>query len=169
MTEQRRLYIIALAVAMAGFIFQMALQRAMRGYAFQGLYFQGWSSESLTQTLPIEDLRDAPLETLWNIHIEPPGFDAIRALLVAMSPRKEIHAALRDVDARLNVLWAVIYALMGALVFLWTTQLTRMWVGLTLAAAYLLHPGSIFYTTLLDPTILTTFLILCLYYLLWRA
>ena len=44
----------------------------MRVHAYQGMYFQGWSSEDLTQTLPLQDLRDAPLQSLLNMHIEPP-------------------------------------------------------------------------------------------------
>src|SRR5512135_33744 len=101
MKDSRPVAFIAAAVAVAAFIFQMGLQNSMRPYAFQGLYFQGWSSESLTQTVPIQDLRDAPIQTLWNIHIEPPGFDLIRAIFVAFSPSQEIHTALRDVDARI--------------------------------------------------------------------
>lgn len=168
MTDQRRLALIGIVVAVSAFVFQMALQEGMRVYAAQGIYFQGWSSESLTQTVPIEDLRDAPVETLLNIHIEPPGFDLIRAIFAAFSAPKEIHAVLRDVDVRIGVLWAVLYSLAGALVFVWTAKLTRIWAGLLTAAVFFLHPGSIFYTTLLDPTILTTLLILCMYYLLWE-
>ena len=67
------------------------------------------------------------------------------------------------------ILWAIIYSLAGALVFIWTAQLTRIGIGLATATIFLLHPGTIFYTTLLDATILTTFLVLCLCYLLWRV
>lgn len=169
MTHQRRLVLLGIVVALAGFVFQTALQNAMRMHARDGIYFQGWSSETLTQTVPIEDLREAPLQTLLNIHIEPPGFDAVRAIFVAWSPGKDIHAALRDVDERITVLWTVLYSLAAALVFFWTARLTRATTGIVLATVFLLHPGAIFYTTLLDPTTPTTLLILCMYYLLWKV
>jgi len=168
MADQKRLVLTGIVVALAGFVFQTILQNAMRVHARQGIYFQGWSSETLTQTVPIQDLREAPVETVLNIHIAPPAFDIVRAVFVAWSPSKEIHEALRDVDVRITVLWTILYSLAGALVFYWTAQLTRVMTGIVLAAIFLLHPGSIFYTTLLDPTILTTFLILCMYHLLWR-
>lgn len=169
MSHDRRLLLIGAAIALAAFAFQMALQNAMRPHAIRGIYFQGWSSETLTQTVPIEALREAPLQSILNIHIEPPGFDLLRAVLLSLSPSADIGTALKEVDMRLMVVWALAYSVTAGVVFAWTAQLTRTWVGVLVASIFALHPGSIFYVTLLDPTMITTLLITAAFYLLWRA
>ena len=83
------------------------------------------SAQSLMRTVSIADLRDAPIESLLNLHIQPPGLDAVRALLVRLWPTDEIHSALRHVDLSLYVLWAIAYACCGVLAFLWLDQLTQ--------------------------------------------
>ena len=150
-------------------LLQFALQRAAQPYAIDGYRFQQWSSETMMQTVSIADLRDAPVESLLNLHIQPPGLDAVRALLVHLWPTDEIHSALRHVDLSLYVLWALAYACGGVLAFLWIDHLTRARMfALGTALLLLLHPAMIFFTTLLDTTIVTAVLVLWMYYSLWR-
>jgi len=157
-----------ITIALSGFLFQIILQSVMHTYAKESFYFQDWSSETMMQTVSIKDLRDAPLETLYNIHIQPPALDLIRTILVYIWPAPEPLTYLKHVDYLLYQLWALLYGLLGLMVFLWTYKLTGMRVAIIAAVIFLLHPACIFYATLLDSTILTSLLILLMYYLLWK-
>ena len=164
----RKLSAVSLVFVVA-LLLQFALQRAAQPYAIDGYRFQQWSSETLMQTVSIADLRDAPIESLLNLHIQPPGLDAVRALLVRLWPADEIHVALRRVDLSLYVLWALAYACCGVLAFLWLDQLTQARpFALVAAILLLLHPAMIFFATLLDTTIVTAALVLWMYYGVWR-
>lgn len=163
----RRRY-AGIAVFTVALLLQFALQRAAQPYAIDGYRFQEWSSETMMQTVSIADLRDAPLESLFNLHIQPPGLDSLRALLVHVWPTLEIQSALRRVDLSLYVLWAIAYACGGVLVFLWLDQLTQARTFALIASLLLvLHPAMIFFATLLDTTIVTAVLVLWMYYSLW--
>ena len=63
---------VSIGIVLAGILFQAAPRYWMRPYAKEGVYYQDWSSESTMQTLAIEDLRDEPLRSLLNIHMQPP-------------------------------------------------------------------------------------------------
>lgn len=160
--------IVAIIIAVSGFLFQVGLQSAMRPYAKDGFYFQGWSSETMMQTVSIIDLQDDPVETLYNIHIQPPGLDLIRAFFVYVWPNQDPNTALLNVDYLLYKLWALLYGLLGLIVFLWLHKLTKIKFAIIATIAFLLHPACLFYATLLDGTILTSLLILLFYYLLWK-
>lgn len=165
----QRVLIAGVIIAVVGFIFQIALQQGMRSYARAGIYYQGWSSEDMMQTVSIEDLRAAPLKSLFNLHIQPPAFDAIRAILAHIRDSKDSHVLLQKVDRSLNILGAVLYGLLGTLTFLWLSKTTR-WVYAFLAALlFMAHPACIFYATFLDTTLLSAVLILWAYYLLWSC
>jgi len=155
-------------MVLLGFLFQIMLQSLMRPYAKENLYFQDWSSESMMQTVSIKDLRDAPMLTLWNIHIQPPGFDVIRAILVYIWPSPDSRTSLKHVDLLLYQLWALLYGFLGLLIFLWMYKLSGMGVAIIAALVFLLHPACIFYATYLDSTLLSSLLILLMYYLLWK-
>ncbi|OGR00779.1 MAG: hypothetical protein A2505_02920 [Deltaproteobacteria bacterium RIFOXYD12_FULL_55_16] len=166
--HSRNKIIACILIALVGFIFQLSLQQKMRPYAREGLYYQQWSSEFLMQTVSIEDLRRAPLQTLSHLHIQPPALDVIRAALANIWNTPDPYILLRNVDRSLYVLWAVLYGLLGAFIFLWLSQLTRPGYAVVTALFFLAHPAAIFYATLLDGTLLSTVLILCAYYFLWR-
>jgi hypothetical protein len=168
MQISRRVYFAAIT-GLLGFLLLVGLERMMRPRAVDGLYFQSWSSEAFMQTVPIQNLRDAPLETLLNIHIQPPAFDALRAVLVRFAPGPGIQTQLKQVDHRIYYVWAVVYAVLGSLLFLWIHDLTTAWFAFPAALLFLLHPASILYATLLDTTLLTAVLILWTYYLLWQS
>lgn len=164
---RRKTIVLSIVIACVGFSFQLALQQWMRPDAIQHLYFQQYSSESLMQTVSIEDLRDAPLESLANLHIQPPALDAIRTLIARMLPPMDNYALVQNVDRVLYFLWALVYGLLGSLLFLWLRKLTNTTYAGIAAFLFMAHPASIFYATLLDATLLSTVLIVWTYYLLW--
>ncbi len=139
----------------------------MKPYAKAGLYYQEWSSERMMHTVSIEDLRDAPLQSLANLHMQPPALDIIRAILANMWASPDSHALLRKVDRSIYVLWAVLCGLMAAFIFWWLSQTTPMAYAIVATLFFVAHPACIFYATFLDATFLTTVLILWTYYLLW--
>ncbi len=157
------------AIFIIGLLFQLGLQWIMRPYAINGYLFQGWTSESFMQTVSIEDLRNAPLESLANIHIQPPGYDALRALLVQFWPSLEIHAALKQVDLSIYFVWAIAYSLGGVIVFLWLAEMTNVKFAFASALFFFLHPAWIYYATFLDTTLPSSLLILWMFYLIWKV
>ncbi len=174
--QKYKVITICISVAVAGFLFLLLMEQVMRPYATKGLYFNkwsffpevDWSSESLMQTVPIEPLRDEPLRSILNIHIQPPALDTIRAILAYIWYSPDTHMSLWMVDRSLLILWAIIYALAGSIIFWWLLRLTNPTFACLSALLFLLHPASILYATLLDSTFLTALLILWTYYALWR-
>lgn len=164
-----KLHRTAIIIFIIGFLFQLTLQWLMRPYAIRGYLFQGWTSEAFMQTVSIEDLRNAPFESLVNIHIQPPAYDALRALLVQFWPNLEIQDALKQVDLSIYFLWAIVYGLGGVLAFLWLAELVNTKFAFVSALLFFLHPGWIYYATFLDTTLLSALLILWLFYLLWKV
>lgn len=158
-----------LVVALSGFAGQMGLQHLMRPYAIRQIYFHGWSSDALMQTVSIEDLRDEPLRSLWNLHIQPPALDTIRAILAQVWATPASHVLVEKVDQSLYVLWAMAYGVCGALIFLWLSHLVPVPIALVAAIAFLAHPAAIFYATLLDTTLISATFMLWAYYVLWRC
>jgi len=159
---------VAFLIMVSAFLFQIGLQTEMRPYSENGIYFQKWSSETMMQTVSIIDLRDAPLETLFNIHIQPPGLDFIRAILVFIWPAQDPINSLLHTDFLLYMLWALLYGLLGCILFLWIEKLTELKFAIIATVIFLLHPATLFYATLLDSTLLTALLVLLMYYLLWK-
>ena len=154
----------------AGMALMSGLQARCRPFVIEGMYFQEHSSEDMMQTVSLLDLRERPLETLLVLHIQPPLLDAIRATLARLWPTAGRWALVHRVDRGLYVLWEIVYASMGVLVFLWLRRLTSSAGAATLAAlAFLAHPAAIHYATYLEGTLLTSFGILWLCYALWTA
>jgi hypothetical protein len=157
-----------LLIAVAAFFFQIVLQYNARPYAKEGLYYQEWSSEVMMQTVPIEALRDAPIQSLLNLHIQPPALDLIRAILAGILASSDSHLLLRNVDRSIYVLWALVCGLMAAVIFLWLSKTTQIGFASLATIFFAAHPALIYYATLLESTFLSTFLILLTYYLLWN-
>ena len=166
--SKKRKYFIAGMVAIAVLMIQLILQSAMRPYAKDNFYFQGWTSEKMMQTVSLQYLKSDPVETLNNIHINPPGFAAIRAFFVHLWTGPDILVSLSHVDFLLSQLWTVLYSLMGAIIFLWLSELTNSKIAFPATFALLLHPAFFLYTTLLDNNFLTIFLVFIFFYILWR-
>lgn len=161
-------FLIGCLVFLLGFLIDMGLQALLRPYARDGIYFQAWSSEDMMQTVSLRDLRLAPVESLLNIHIAPPGFDLLRALLAQLWPASDLQSLLRRVDSSLYVLWAVLLGLLGGVIFLWLSHRTHPVLAGLSALVFVLHPASIFFATFLDTTLPTSVLVLAAYYMLWR-
>jgi hypothetical protein len=159
---------MAMVIACAGFLFLLVLQHQARPHAKLGMYFHSCTSENFMQTVSIEDLRDAPFQSLWNLHIQPPALDALRALLASAWRAPDPASLLRKVDGSLYLLGAVLYGLAGALIFVWLARLTRPAYAAVAAVLFLAHPATIFYATLLDTTLLSAVLVTWAYYLLWK-
>jgi len=160
--------VVGLCLAILTTVLLLCLEAYFRPDAPEG-YFQGWSSETMMQTVSIEDLRDKPLQSLWHIHIQPPAFDAIRAILAQAWRLDDSKAVLLRVDSSLYFLWALIYGMIVFLVFWWLSEMTSTAFAAISTLVFSVHPAFIFYATLLDTTLLSTFLILSFSYALWRV
>lgn len=132
------------------------------------VYFQAWDSEMMMQTVSIMDLRNAPLESLWNIHIQPPMFDAIRAGFAWLWQSKDGMQLLHAVDWSIYILWALLYGAMGFIVYWWVSEFARVIVAVIAGLLFYSHPASIYYATFLETTLLSAGLVLAYMYVLWR-
>jgi hypothetical protein len=157
----------AVAIVVVGSIVQIVVQAKLRPHAVEGIYFQSWSSETAMQTVSVADLRATPLQTLNNIHIQPPGFDALRAILARFAP-DDPAAMVRGVDRGLYLIYAGLYGALGGVAFLWLRRLVPPTWALLGSIGLLLHPATVFYATLLDSTFLGAFLLTVSYYVLWE-
>ena len=140
---KKTVILLAIIVLIVGALFQVSLRYLTRSYAQDGCYCLDISSEKLMQTVSIEDLRDAPLKTLYNIHIQPPALDIIRAILVQIWPAPNSATLLRHVDFLLYQLWSLLYGLVGLLIFLWIFKLTDIKIAIFATVIFLLHPAYI--------------------------
>ena len=156
------------AIFVLGLVFIFGLEWVMQPYAIQGVYFQRWSSEDMMQTVSVVDLRVEPLASLYYLHVQPPLLDAIRAALAQVWPAVDAHTLVVNVDRALYVVWALVYAGLGALLCHWLTQLINARWGVAGSIGFLLHPAAIFYATFLESTLLFSFLIAWSYYALWK-
>jgi hypothetical protein len=160
----------SLAVFVVGLLLMSGLHVYYRPFAHEGTYFQKHSSEDMMQTVSLVDLREHPGETLLVLHIQPPLLDALRGMLAQLWPGLDSTALLVQVDRSLYVLWALVYASIGALVHHWLRRLgSGRWLAMLAALGFLLHPAAIYYATFLEGTLLTSFGILSLCYALWRV
>ena len=160
--------VVGLSLGLLATVLLLGIEAHFRPLALQGLYFQGYSSEAMMQTVSIEDLRDEPLRTLWYLHIQPPAYDAIRALLAYIWRSDDSMTMLWQVDRTLYFLWALLYGMTGFVFFWWLSEMTNIKFAAASSLLFLAHPASIFYATFLDTTLLSAFLILCFCCLLWR-
>lgn len=149
-----------------GWIF--LLEARFKDEAPDHFYFHRWSSEYMMQTVSVRDLRAEPFKSLWYNHIQPPALDAIRAVLVALSPEAEGDVLIRQVDAGLYHLWMVIYAATAAVLFCWLRRACGLRLAVVGFLIFLILPGPIFYATFLDGTLLSASLVLLFFWILWR-
>jgi hypothetical protein len=168
MPRSRAYLLLTIAIGLLTLAFYLGLESYMRPYALQGMYFQEWSSETMMQTLSIEDLRHAPLQSLWNLHMQPPLLDTIRAILAHLANANEGVALVREVDQDLYMVWALGAATLAIVMFRWLKQLTNTSLAFLATLLFMIHPGVMFYATLLDGTFLSSILIFGTYYELWK-
>lgn len=153
-------------------------ERYLRPQAVDGVYFlsikidenrwHGFPSEEMMQTISIESLRDEPIKSLWYLHIQPPLFDSLRAVLSQIYSSNNSYEMLKKVDKRIYDLWAIIYGLMAFVIYIWLARTTPRIFAITASLIFALHPAGILYATYLETTLLSTFLILILVFTLWR-
>ncbi len=168
MSRHARIWFTAVTLGVAASMLLLTLEALAQPCAIDGFYFQLWSSETMMQTVSLRDLRQAPWESLANVHIQPPLFDAFRALLAANIDTDQIDQTVKAVDGALYFSWILAYGAMAALLYLWLKQLTSHRFAVPAAMLFALHPAALFYATMLDTTFVSSLLILWFYYLLWR-
>ena len=145
------------------------LEAYFRRHAGDGLHFQHWTSEVLMQSVSLRELRAAPFESLWYLHIQPPVCNLLRAVL-AVSHRDLASAdPIRAVDRDLYHVWAMAGAALAALVDAWFRKLrVPGWLAALFALGWLLHPANLGYTTLLDGTLLSALVTTWILFETWR-
>ena len=158
-----------LAVFALSFALVEIVESIFRRHAIGGVYFQGLTSETLMQSVSLRELRAAPLESLWYLHVQPPVTNLIRALLVVFHRGANWDEVMRGVDRDLNHVWALAAAALAMLTDSW---LRRLRVSGALAALFtlgwLLHPAAFAYATLLDGTLLSALFTTWVLYETWR-
>lgn len=168
MESAKRKLLIASLLFIAGCLIQVCIQQTFKAYVREGIYFYGWSSEDLMQTISLEDLKSHPLISIMNDHIQPPLLDILRAVIAGFFSHTSLPLLLHNVDSVIFMLWTGIYGLMGALVFIWLRDKLPSALAVGFAVAFLLHPATLLYVSIPDTTFLTTFLIFLAVYQLWR-
>ncbi len=94
----------------------------------------------------------------------------MRAGLASLWPNVAFGELAHRVDQSLYLPWALVYGLMGWLVFKMLTELAQpVSVAVFGSVLFLLHPAAIYYATFLDGTLLTSFGFLWLYYELTKG
>ncbi len=135
----------------------------------RGFYMQIYSSENIMQTLPMQQLHDAPLINLYYLHIQPPMLDTIRALLAAISPFSKGLQLEHFVDGGLYILWAFLYAALALLIFTWIYAATgSAKIAGTSYTFWLFNPGALAMAMLLESTLLSSLLTTWTLYELWQ-
>ncbi|CAB4619340.1 unannotated protein [freshwater metagenome] len=135
-----------------------------------GYRFQSWSSDTLMQTMGLNDMvAFGPVKALWLEHIYTPGFDAIRLLLALPETLRTGVPDPVSVDYRIYMLYCIVYGSINALVFVWVRDLTRstVWafIGMLIWALY---PGNLMVMMLLDGTAISLLAIAFSFYFLYR-
>jgi hypothetical protein len=146
----------------------LLLEALVGGSAPGDFYIQQWSSETMMQTVSVLDLQRDPWGSISEIHIQPPLFDALRALLAWQSGEQDPLLLVRDVDRAVYGCWIVAYGLMALLLVNWLAELTSQRYAVIAVLIFLVHPPTLFYASMLDTTFVSSLLILWMYCLLWR-
>ena len=146
----------------------MLVETFLRTNAIAGVYFHGIPSESMMQTVSILDLRDQAWISLWNIHIQPPLFDLMRAALAYFSDTSSHLLLQYQVDQGIYVIWAIAYGLICALIYFWLSKLTNNWWAAISALLFAVSPAALLYATILETSLLSSLFVLVLIFLLWK-
>jgi hypothetical protein len=137
-----------------------------------GYRIQDWTSNWLMQTLGLEEMLPFGPMAFWYSHVYPPLQDMIRYVFTFPETSAGQPFSAAAVDMRLYVLYAVMYGLVNALLFIWVRSLTKSgWWALGVTLVWAVHPGYLTVMTLLDPSPLAMFFIslsLLLLYLFLR-
>jgi hypothetical protein len=126
----------------------------------------------MMQTLPVIDLANHPVASLWHLHIQPPALDSLRAVLAWVATESNPYQTgaelLLRVDRGLYVSWTILYAVLGLVLYRWFGRLMPPMAAAAATALFLLHPATIKFATFLDSTFLSAVLTTALCAALWR-
>jgi len=136
---------------------------------FEGYRFQAWSGNWMMQTLGLEEMVPFGPKALVYNHIYPPGLDAIRFIFTWPETRQGLPIDPIQVDFRVYMLYAVLYGLLNALIYVWVRDLTSS-TGWSVAAAvvWAIYPGHLLMAMLLEPSELSLFNSALMFFFLYR-
>lgn len=152
------------------------LRSIASGELESGYLIQMWTSNWTMQNLGIEDLLAFGPRGLWLEHLYPPLADAIRYVLVQpdaallhLDAPDVLAIVQRKLDIRIYGLYAGLYGVVNAVVYLWVRDITRSgwWAG-AVTILWAIAPGYVMSMTLLEPTPLALTFLTLAYYFLYR-
>ncbi len=157
-----------LIIFLVSLLFLNILQDIYRPYINDRVHFQAWTSDQMMQALPIKQLKETPVQSLWYLHKQPPMLDFIRAIIVRFFRDIPNDYLLLRVDRALYYIWSFFFAVMSSLVYVWVKRLSNIPFALVSTFIWILHPDPIFYSMLLESTLMSSLFTLWFFYELWR-
>jgi hypothetical protein len=150
------------------FLFIFGLQIYYSPFAEDGLYFQPWAGDIMMQTLPAVHLKNAPIMSLFYLHIQPPMLDTLRAVVAWFSPSAQQSEVARFVDQGMYFVGMGLFSLLAALIFRWVSIATNSKVfGFIAALIWIPAPAALAMATLLEGTLLSSLAISWMLYQTW--
>lgn len=138
-------------------------------WVFDGFKLRPDSSDSAWQTIRLWEMWKVGPRTLWDMHIYPPLYDAVRFLLMQPETLSGQSPSASAVDQRLYLLNAVLFGLVAMVVYLWVRDLTgNGWWAAGGAALWSVVPASLAYMSLLSQTGPAVASMAVAFYLLYR-
>lgn len=131
--------------------------------------FQNFASDDLMQTVKIQELANFGPKGLWYFHIYPPLHEALLYVLALPNILTNQPVTSEVVDLRLYVVYAILFGLLNALIFMWVRDVTRSTrLGLVIVILWSIYPGNLQMATLVDGTYLSLYLTTLTFYFLYR-
>ena len=131
--------------------------------------FQVFASDDLMQTVKIQELSNFGPMGLWYFHIYPPLHQAVLYVLALPNVLTNQPVSSEVVDLRLYFVYAIIFGLLNAIIFVWVRDLTRSTrLGLVVVVLWSIYPGNLQMATLVDGTYLSLYLTTLTFYFLYR-
>jgi len=127
-----------------------------------------YHSDRMMQTLSSYALWQHPIESILYLHKQPPMLDLIRATFMNVFNYGEKQEFVRKTaDDRMILLHMILFSVLGCFIFTWLRNTIGMTGALVAWLAWIFHPSPIYYTALLDATMITTALVTWLFYELY--
>ena len=136
---------------------------------FEGYRFQAWTSNWTMQSLGLEDMLPFGPMALWYDHIYPPGLDTLRYLFTWPETNQGLPHDPIQVDFRIYMLYAVLFGILNALIYVWVRDLTESVAWSSVAAVlWAIYPGHLMMAMLLDPSELSLTNSALMFFFLYR-
>ena len=120
-------------------------------WIFDGFKLRPDGSDSAWQTIRLWEMWVVGPRTLWDMHVYPPLYDALRYLLMQPETLAGQSPDALAVDQRLYVINSMLFGLVAMVVYLWVRDLTGSgWWGLVGATLWTAIPASLAYMSLLS-------------------